>query len=508
MKRRSSGKEKPPKKFSQFLTTPQQCLVDWLIEGGVPAVQSFFSVNGAAVLNFFDVYLHKSSKNLTDEERLLCQWYFLREKDSVLDEDMQFILLKQICENNYRFFFALLLQDEILFWNCKKKPPTIACLETTPCRMQIVLQQLVKLDCAWAVQEIVELVKREQRLHGPRDLSHTCVVELSTWKQTFPLQVWTLYPKGVVLGSGRVSFFLLNYDMEQYMEFTLEDLQQIAAQDRPFANRLLLTRIIRFILNDTSEPHRDYLQVLEQYTTNHDEIWTLVEGPFFDLLCFPVVKVYRALQRHFTAHKPSGAAVWAIDRIVGPSCPEYEILVSKHSGIAGELGLIVEKPLKQYMWKQFTIDDVKVLTQGQPAIVLMPYPLSWNLRSDTPESWNIEYLLLWNALVNNNPTVTNWLLKQWHYRHFPFYELPKKAWPLLRNDVGYERVKENLISERYEKADANYWQTMLLRFEPFIRKDPLHLQLCQLFLFTKEHRTEENAEFDKLLEELFYQEHA
>jgi len=505
MKRRSSGKEKPPKKFAQFLTTPQQCLVDWLIEGGVPAVQSFFSANGAAVLNFFDVYLHKSSKNLSDEEKLLCQWYFLREKDSVLDEVMQFILLKQICENNYRFLFALLLQDETLFWSCKKQPPTVACLETTPCRMQIVLQQLVKLDCAWAVQEIVELVKREQQLHGPRDLSHTCVVELSTWKQTFPLQVWKLYPKGVVLGRG---LFLLNYDMEQYMEFTLEDLQQIATQDRPFANLLLLTRIIRFILNDSSEPHRDYLQVLEQYTTNHDEIWRLVEGPFFDSRCFPVVKVYRALYRHFTAYKPSAAALRAIDRIVGAACPEYEILVNKLSGIVGELGLIVEKPPKQHMWKQFTVDDVKVLTQGQPVVIVNPWPLSWNLRLGAPMSWNIEHLLLWNAVLNNNPTVANWLLKQSHYQYFPFHQLPKEAWALLRNDVGYERVKENLISERYEKADANYWQTTLLRFEPFIRKDPLHLQLCRLFLFVKEHRTEENADFDKLLEELFYQEHA
>ena len=495
MKRRlqQSSKKTSKRQLPEVLNAYQHSLVDYL-RTDLKYVQQFFRWHGAITLPFFDVYLHKADRVLSAEEKRLCQWYFLLPRNALLPEMRQFLLLKQISEKNYRFLFDMLLRDNNLFWDCSHAFPT-------SCRMQRLLKHLVRLDCEWALTAVIRLVEQEKAiLRPPHNLLHNTRVAQRTWRRTFPLKIWKVYGKRILLflpGNPHSPFFSMTPQLYQRTEFTLEDLQQLPES----VSQSLLAKRLRYAFQYPDERSRDYFAILAAYNTDRALVWEKMLNTSDRPMAAPALCQYRALARYVKQHPPTPRMCQSgLDILV--MVPEYALLLFNHTPNREEPNVQIQPFWSQFfglMWAEITIEDLKPLLYRSDRTV-STIGVWRGFHRYQPADY-----CLFKALQAARSELVSWILKNFKVTWFDLDALPSLPLKALSTALAYKKVVRVYLVEttrRFENDTDLAWY-IVTQMKRHIEKDPLKSELVPSLNHIRRERQRRGLEVDPTVERLY-----
>jgi len=416
----------------QHLSTPQQCLLDYLLDASLCEVHDFFKKGGTELLPFFDIYLHKSAySHICEEERVLCRWYFLFSPTRMLEKDKQFLLLKQITECEYRFLFEMLLCNRMLFWQCSETN-----WMNRICRLSLCLNQLVELDCAWAIERVRCYAEEQWQEWSRCDLIHLVLIKPRTWRKEYPMRVFRVnrlnifvqYPQHKPLQhlnticNNQLNLLekirhsippaLSMRESENCNEFTLANLIELheTAPDRCLP--LLVAKFVCWFDQSNKTTH-NYFRILDGFARHlgakWDEqlFWFLVREMFyvfsFGLQPTGDYHFFRGLSWYFNRHSPSAETRQELSALFS-RLPEF-LFVSDRSNEPLTIAESCYQQASMSLWKNFKLDDIQSML-AHPQRQLLFFDVS------EPATNVVTFLLFW-ALVSQRSDVTQLIITQY-----------------------------------------------------------------------------------------------
>lgn len=450
----------PKRPTPLHLSTPQQCLLDYLLDASLCEVHDFFKRGGLELLPFFDIYLHKSAySHIGEEEREFCRWYFLFSPNALLAKNKQFLLLKHIVEHNYRFLFEMLLHNRVLFWECSESN----WWKHRICRLSLCLNQLVKLDCDWAIERIrsYALEKWCEGL-GRCDLVHRVFVKPRTWRQEYPMRVFRKtgldivvrypaqppYSQQMIVCDEQLSFLqdtqqqrpaLVMHCTDQREEFTLDNLIELDKYGKAVVP-LLVSKFVHWYDMSNKSTH-NYFRILASFKEHMNErwddvlFWRCASDSFrvnsFGLLPNGDYAFFRGLRWYFNRHPASEETAWHLRGLFSP-LPEF-LFVSDPSTERLALQANCDEHYSETLWNKFTDNDVRSMLMHAQRRLLVG--------QDAKGPTNVATYLLFMALVSQRYDLAQLILAE--------YERSVDFDTLRLERVGSKRLSWALDAQGY-----------------------------------------------------------